>query len=100
MGTAVPRLRQYRCFDLEHRAAGEKIAEIRQYPCSQPQDLKARCRPPRYRHAYSLARAMYSPVRVSTLFFSPISTNSGTLTTAPVSRVAGFLPPVAVSPRT
>ena len=31
---------------------------------------------------------------------SPSETNSGTLTTAPVERVAGFEPPVAVSPLT
>ena len=33
---------------------------------------------------------MYSPVRVSTLMLSPFSMKSGTCTTAPVSRVAGF----------
>src|SRR5437868_2727972 len=38
-------------------------------------------------------RVRYSPVRVSTLTRSPVSTNSGTWTTAPVSSVAGFLAP-------
>jgi len=36
---------------------------------------------------------MYCPVLVSTKISSPILTNNGTLTTAPVSRVAGFDPP-------
>jgi hypothetical protein len=39
------------------------------------------------------ARLMYCPVLVSTKISSPILTNNGTLTTAPVSRVAGFDPP-------
>ena len=52
------------------------------------------------RGIHSLAREMYSPLRVSTLSRSPSSTNNGTLTTAPVSRVAGLLPPWAVSPLT
>src|SRR3954453_15766679 len=43
---------------------------------------------------------MYSPERVSTLTLSPMSTKSGKLTVAPVSRVAGLVPPPeAVSPR-
>src|SRR5213078_4443000 len=45
-------------------------------------------------------RPRYSPVRVSTLTMSPSLRNSGTSTTAPVSSVAGFVPPCAVSPRT
>jgi hypothetical protein len=36
---------------------------------------------------------MYCPVLESTNISSPIFTNNGTLTTAPVSRVAGFDPP-------
>ena len=36
---------------------------------------------------------MYEPDRVSTLTRSPMLTNSGTFTVAPVSRVAGLLPP-------
>lgn len=36
---------------------------------------------------------MYCPVLESTNISSPIFTNNGTLTTAPVSRVAGFVPP-------
>lgn len=39
------------------------------------------------------ARLIYCPVLVSTNISSPIFTNSGTLTTAPVSSVAGFDPP-------
>src|SRR6185312_8300021 len=45
-------------------------------------------------------RLSYSPVRVSTLMTSSWLTNSGTRTTAPVSRVAGLPPPPEVSPRT
>src|SRR5262245_22776122 len=45
-------------------------------------------------------RPRYSPVRVSTFTTSPSLRNSGTCTTEPVSRVAGFVPPCAVSPRT
>ena len=41
---------------------------------------------------------MYSPVLVSTLIVSPSLTNIGTLTTAPVSNVAGFIAFVAVLP--
>jgi len=40
---------------------------------------------------------MYSPVLVSILILSPMFTNKGTCTTAPVSTVAGFEAPVAVS---
>src|SRR5690554_2503056 len=43
-------------------------------------------------------RLTYSPERVSTFSTSPIVINSGTLTTAPVDRVAGLEPPWAVSP--
>ena len=43
---------------------------------------------------------MYSPERVSTFTRWPMSTKSGTLIVAPVSSVAGLLPPPeAVSPR-
>jgi len=35
---------------------------------------------------------------VSTLIFSPVAMNSGTDTVAPVSTVAGFVPPVERSP--
>src|SRR5690606_39351687 len=44
------------------------------------------------------ARPRYSPVRVSTFTFSPVVMNSGTLISAPVSRVAGLVPPVERSP--
>src|SRR5690606_13326812 len=40
----------------------------------------------------------YSPERVSTLTTSPVCTNSGTRTTAPVLNVAGLPPVPAVSP--
>src|ERR1044072_9534654 len=47
------------------------------------------------------ARDMYEPERVSTLILSPMFTNSGRATVAPVSSVAGLLPPPeAVSPFT
>ena len=46
------------------------------------------------------ARARYSPERVSTLIFSPGSTNSGTCTTRPVSSVAGLRAPDTRSPCT
>src|SRR4029453_2346518 len=45
-------------------------------------------------------RPRYSPLRVSTFTTSPSLRKSGTCTTAPVSKVAGLLPPCAVSPRT
>ena len=41
---------------------------------------------------------MYSPVRVSILSLSPISTNNGTATCAPVSTIAGLVAPCAVFP--
>ncbi len=44
------------------------------------------------------ARPRYSPLRVSTLTFSPSSMNSGTWMVAPDSRVAGFVAPWAVLP--
>src|SRR5476649_513209 len=47
-----------------------------------------------------LPRDKYSPVRVSIRSISPSLMNSGTRTMAPVSSLAGFEPPVAVSPRT
>ena len=43
-------------------------------------------------------RDKYSPVLVSILITFPISTNNGTITFAPVSTIAGFVAPVAVSP--
>lgn len=43
------------------------------------------------------ARFMYCPVLVSTNISSPIFINNGTKTTAPVSRVAGFVPPPAIT---
>src|SRR5260370_40933129 len=44
------------------------------------------------------ARLRYWPVRVSTLIFSPVVMNSGTWICAPVSRVAGLVPPVDLAP--
>ena len=46
--------------------------------------------------SYTLDR--YSPVLVSILILSPWFTNRGTFTCAPVSTVAGFVAPWAVSP--
>ena len=43
-------------------------------------------------------RETYSPERVSTRITSPICTNNGTFTTAPVLKVAGLPPVPAVSP--
>ena len=58
-----------------------------------------RLKPTPYKaNLYDLARETYSPVRVSTLITSPICTNNGTRTTAPVSSVAGLPPPPEVSP--
>ena len=45
-------------------------------------------------------RVMYSPERVSTRILSPVSTNSGTWTTLPVSSVAGLRAPDTRSPCT
>src|SRR5207245_6086799 len=44
-------------------------------------------------HPAVATRPRYSPVRVSTFTTSPSLRNSGTCTTAPVSRVAGLFPP-------
>src|SRR5262249_28176184 len=44
------------------------------------------------------ARPRSRPSRVSTLIFSPVEMNSGTATVAPVSTVAGLVPPVDRSP--
>jgi len=40
---------------------------------------------------------IYCPVLESTRISSPMFTKEGTVTTAPVSRVAGFVPPCALS---
>src|SRR6266567_4412918 len=50
--------------------------------------------------ALRYARLMYRFSRGSTLSLSPTFTNSGTCTTAPVSRVAGFVTFETVSPLT
>ena len=50
------------------------------------------------RSSPSLARLTYLPEMVSTRIFSPIWMKRGTVTTAPVSRVAGLSPPDAVLP--
>src|SRR6185312_14646429 len=49
-------------------------------------------------HGQPLTRPRYRPSRVSTLTRSPVVTNSGTWISAPVSSVAGFVPPVDRSP--
>src|SRR5438132_4845072 len=46
------------------------------------------------------ARSTYSRVRLSTFTTTPSSRYRGTLIVAPLSRIAGFEPPDAVSPRT
>src|SRR5690606_1088831 len=46
----------------------------------------------------SFARPRYSPVRVSTLTFVPVSRKSGTWISYPVSTVAGFVPAEERSP--
>src|SRR5262249_56593076 len=46
------------------------------------------------------ARPRYSPVRVSTLIFSPVVMNNGTWIWTPVCSVAGLVPPVDRSPWT
>src|SRR5437764_6414110 len=56
--------------------------------------------PPSAHRHWSHARARYSPLRVSTLIFSPTSTNSGTWTTRPVSSVAALRAPDTRSPCT
>jgi hypothetical protein len=43
------------------------------------------------------ARFIYCPVLESTRISSPTFTKEGTVTTAPVSRVAGFVPPTKYS---
>src|SRR2546423_11883492 len=63
--------------------------------------VAARRGPPLVRAAHRYARETYAPERVSTRTRSPTSTNSGTLTVTPDSRVAGLSPPPeAVSPFT
>lgn len=62
------------------------------------QGLACRSFRQRYVAIAYLTRETYSPERVSTRTTSPICTNNGTLTTAPVLRVAGLPPVPAVSP--
>src|SRR5690606_40897600 len=90
---------QHRRLHLEHAALGKKAADGGQDLRPPPQILQAVRRPPELRH-YALTRETYSPVRVSTRITSPSGTNSGTRTTAPVSSLAGLVPPLLVSPRT
>ena len=49
---------------------------------------------------YSLTLSLYCPLMESTFTLSPSLINNGTLTTAPVSNVAGFVAFVAVFPLT
>ena len=55
---------------------------------------------PRLERLGSHALVRYSPVRVSTLIRSPVSTKSGTCTSRPVSSVTGFVAPDTVFPFT
>ena len=61
------------------------------------QDIKS-CMPKFTLNMRFYARPMYSPVRVSIRIISPCSMNNGTITLAPVSTIAGFVAPCAVSP--
>src|SRR5690606_29773185 len=61
--------------------------------------LPARCAVARV-PPHRFARSIYLSSRRSTRITSPSSRKRGTWTTAPVSSRAGFVPPVAVSPRT
>src|SRR5829696_6177032 len=54
--------------------------------------------PPMRQGVAHCTRVRYAPERVSTLIRSPVSTNSGTWTTAPVSTVAGLVAPETRSP--
>src|SRR5207302_1188720 len=76
-------------------AGAERAAAAARLKSAAPEPFRARAR----RRAYPLLREMYSPVRVSMRITSPSLMKSGTRTTAPVSSLAGFWPPVAVSPR-
>src|SRR5690606_25679928 len=92
---------QLRQLHLQHLSRGKKFAHspIQSGPRKQMLTRATGCKGVRHRAAgYSLARPKYSPVRVSTRTTSPIFINKGTLTTAPVVRVAGLVPPWAVSP--
>ena len=60
--------------------------------------LRARERAGTGRSAQPVTRPRYEESRVSTLIFSPVVMKSGTLTVAPVSTVAGLVPPVERSP--
>src|SRR5713101_5804804 len=64
-----------------------------------PGSVRAASRSPSGHQPAVATRPRYSPLRVSTFTTSPGLRNRGTWTTAPVSRVAGFEPPEAVSPR-
>src|ERR1700730_117538 len=64
-----------------------------------PGSVRAASRSPGGHQPAVATRPRYSPLRVSTFTTSPSLRNRGTWTTAPVSRVAGFEPPEAVSPR-
>src|SRR5262249_13068269 len=84
-------------------------AQLREQGSEPPHELNGRdlsgrrlARPtsPRHQAPAAATRPRYSPVRVSTLTTSPSLRNNGTWTTAPVSSVAGLVPPWAVSPRT
>src|SRR2546425_9549679 len=93
--------------DLADRHVDLGEPELGQQGAEAPRELDGRAlariglvAAPRHQEPAVATRPRYSPVRVSTLTTSPSLRNNGTLTTAPVSRVAGFVPPWAVSPRT
>ena len=99
-----------RRLDFEKTTLVEKLANCSQQFCAESQDLPpgrgaktVRCpsqtHDGRPRDYSALTRSMYSPVRVSTLMRSPISTKAGTVISAPVSTVHGLVTLVAVFPR-
>src|SRR5690554_5008662 len=90
--------RQNRCFNFEYTSTSKKSADAFLQFRAFFEGLQSCSRPPvKFSHVY-FTRETYSPLRVSTLITSPICTNNGTRTTAPVDKVAGLPPVPAVSP--
>jgi len=90
-----------RGLDFQVAPAGKKGPQPGDEPGALPQVPEGRRGAPlgTARAGQFFTRETYSPVRVSRRSVSSTSMNSGTRTTAPVSRVAFLDPPVAVSPR-
>src|SRR5690606_2175351 len=89
---------QLRGVHFQHAASVEKSPDlpVKRGPC---REGTGRCAGAPVGHQ-ALTRLTYSPVRVSTLTISPVCTNSGTRTVAPVDSRAGLPPVPAVSPLT